>query len=82
MPLANSTYKEWLAEAGFVYTGSCYCGGFTEKYKNATGYEVHVKTKHMRYNIKGGGKLIAFGGIFNLKDKLYELQLIQAQTQA
>jgi len=71
--LANNAYLEWLSAAGFVFYGSCYCGGYTEKYKNADGtYEVHTKPKKMRYHLKHGNKLIEFGGIYLLKDKLIQ----------
>jgi hypothetical protein len=74
-------WQGWVEAAGLVYYGSCYCGGYTMKYRNGE-YDLHVKPRNKRYHLKRGAKILAFGGIYNLEAKLYELGLIQKAEES
>lgn len=51
------------------------------KYKTGD-YDLHVKPKNKRYHLKDKGKLISFGGIYNLEAKLYELGLLKKAEES
>lgn len=73
----TETYMQWLNDAGFTFYSSCYCGGYTQKYKTSDNkYEVHIKKKNMRFSMKENGKVIAANGIYLLKDKLQQYGLL------